>query len=187
MRGMRRIPIAMFLFMAALAAPAQAADLPSPGSSALVEDANDWDGRSVRFTGEAIGESMIRGTMSWIHLNDDPYGLEETAVLSGFNSGIGVWIEAGLASGITVFGGYGSHGDVVEITGIFNAACPEHGGDMDIHADSLRIVRAGHDTAHPIAPSRILAAAVMGALTIGLFLAYAMPRKRSVVEDGRKT
>jgi hypothetical protein len=186
-RSMRRMPIALFLFMAALAAYAQVANLPSPGSSALVEDSNDWNGRKVRFTGEAIGESMRRGTMSWIHLNDDPYGLEETAKLSGFNSGIGVWIEAGLASRIAVFGGYGNHGDVVEITGIFNAACPEHGGDMDIHADSLRIVRAGNDTAHPIALSRMLAAAVMGALTIGLFLAYAMLRRRSAVEDGRKT
>jgi hypothetical protein len=181
------MPIAVFLFMAALALPAQAADLPSPGSAALVEDANEWDGRNVRFTGEAIGESMRRGTMAWIHLNDDPYGLEETAELSGFNSGIGVWIEAGLASRITVFGGYGSHGDVVEITGIFKAACPEHGGDLDIHADSLRIVRAGHDTAHPIALSRMIAAAAMAALTIGLFLASAMLRRRSAVEDKRKT
>jgi hypothetical protein len=179
--------IALFLFMVALAAPAQAADLPSPGSAALVEDANDWDGRKVRFTGEAIGESMRRGTMSWIHLNDDPYGLEETVELSGFNSGIGVWIGAGLASRITVFGGYRSHGDVVEITGIFNAACPEHGGDLDFHADSLRMVRAGHDSAHPVARSRMIAAAVMGALTAGLFLTFALLRRRSAVEDERKT
>ncbi len=38
---------------------------------------SDWDGRIVGFTGEAIGEAMRRGTMAWIHLNDDAYGLAE--------------------------------------------------------------------------------------------------------------
>jgi hypothetical protein len=37
-------------------------------SAALVENANLWDKRIVTFTGEAIGEAMIRGQMAWIHL-----------------------------------------------------------------------------------------------------------------------
>ncbi len=180
---MRRTSLYLPLFIMLLAARAHAEGNPCPGSTALVEDANEWDGRIIAFTGEAVGEAMRRGDMAWIHLNDDPYGLEETVGLSGFNSGIGVWIETGLASRIVVFGGYGRHGDVVEITGVFHAACPAHGGDLDIHADSLRIVRAGHDTSNPVSSSRALAAIIMAASTAGLFLAFTILRQRNASKD----
>ena len=177
---MRGITILVCMLVASFAASAQTAETPSPGSTALVEDAKDWDGQTVGFTGEAIGEAMRRGTMAWIHLNDDAYGLAEGAGadLSGFNGGIGVWVDAQLASRIAFFGDYKRHGDVVEVTGIFHAACPQHGGDMDVHADSLRIIRNGHEVARPIGRSRLLAAGMMVALTALLFLARAIVRRR---------
>jgi hypothetical protein len=64
------------------------------------------------------------------------------------------------------------------VTGIFHAACPQHGGDMDVHADSLRIIRNGHEVARPIGRSRLLAAGMMVALTALLFLARAIVRRR---------
>jgi hypothetical protein len=178
---MRHITILVCMLVAAFAASAQTAETPSPGSTALVEDAKDWDGRAVSFKGEAIGEAMRRGTMAWIHLNDDAYGLaqEAGAGLSGFNSGIGVWVDARLASRIALFGDYKHHGDVAEVTGIFHAACPQHGGDLDIHAESLRIMRGGHEVARPIGRSRLLAAGMMVALTALLFLVRAIVRRRS--------
>ena len=175
---MRKVSLIVLLLIAARGAGAQSPALPSPGSASLVEDAKEWDGMTVSFTGEAIGEAMRRGTGAWIHLNDDAYGLEETGKLSGANSGIGVWVDARFASRITVFGDYKHRGDVVEITGTFHAACPLHGGDLDIHAESLRIVRTGRDAPRPIARSRLLAAAVMAALTAGLFLARTLMRRR---------
>jgi len=177
---MRGITILVCMLVASFAASAQTAETPSPGSTALVEDAKDWDGQTVGFTGEAIGEAMRRGTMAWIHLNDDAYGLAEEAGagLSGFNGGIGVWVDAQLASRIAFFGDYKRHGDVVEVTGIFHAACPQHGGDMDIHADSLRIVRGGYEVARTIGRSRLLAAGMMVALTALLFLVRAILRRR---------
>ncbi len=189
---MRRTSLHLLLCIMLLAARAHAEGNPCPGSAALVEDANEWDRRVITFTGEAVGEAMRRGDMAWIHLNDDPYGLEETVGLSGFNSGVGVWAESRLVSRIAVFGGYGRHGDIVEVTGTFHAACPAHGGDLDIHADSLRIVRAGHDTANPISRPKMLAAAIMAASTAGLFLAFAILRRRSAsknpgaIADNRK-
>jgi hypothetical protein len=83
-----------------------------------------------------------------------------------------------LASRIALFGDYTRHGDVVEVTGIFHAACPLHGGDMDIHADSLRIMRGGYEVAWPIDRSRLIAAGVMVALTAFLFLVRAILRRR---------
>ena len=122
------------------------------------------------FTGEAIGEAMRRGTMAWIHLNDDAYGLAEAgaaAPLAGFNGGIGVWLDADDASVISVFGDYKHHGDLVEVTGTFNAACPLHGGDMDIHATSLRIVRPGYTTVRQVRPVRLIAGAILAAADPG--------------------
>jgi hypothetical protein len=178
--SMRGATILFCLLAAAGGLGAQSAETPSPGSTTLVEDAKEWDGRTVTFTGEAVGEAMRRGTMAWIHVNDDAYGLHEGAgtLLAGFNGGIGVWVETRLASRITVFGDYGHHGDVVEVTGVFHAACPQHGGDMDIHAGSLRVTRAGQRVKHPVDPRRILTAGMMGALAALLFIVRAILRRR---------
>jgi hypothetical protein len=157
--------------------------VPSPGSTILVEDATDWDGRLVEFTGEAIGEAMRRGTMAWIHLNDDAYGLADSganAQLAGFNGGIGVWLDADDASIISMFGDYKHHGDLVDVTGTFNAACPLHGGDMDIHATSLRIVRPGYTTVRQVRPLRLIAGAILAGLTLALFLVNLRTDRRSV-------
>jgi hypothetical protein len=181
---MRRIIIIVACLLAAGAAGAdEPSGIPAPGSTILVEDAGDWDGRIVGFVGEAIGEVMRRGTMAWIHLNDDAYGFAEAgaaATLTGANSGIAVWVDAADASLISVFGDFKHHGDLVEVTGTFNAACPLHGGDMDIHATSLRIVRTGYRTETLIRPSRMIAAAILAGLTLALFLVNLRPDRRSV-------
>jgi len=61
-------------------------------------------------------------------VNDDAYmwkNIEEGAVLGGYNSGHAVWISSDLAGRITHFGDFAHEGDVVEVTGVFNAACRE--------------------------------------------------------------
>jgi hypothetical protein len=113
-----------------------------PSSSELVEGAREWDGITVTFTGEAIGEALRRGGLAWIHLHVD------------------------------------SDGDVVEVVGVFNAACPEHGGDMDIHASTLRIVRPGHRVPHVVSRSRILGAGAMALATALAFGAWLLVRRR---------
>ncbi len=135
-------------------------------SASLVENANAWNGRIVTFTGEAIGESMIRGKMAWVHLNDDAYmekNIEEGGKLEGYNSGHAVWMSADMAQRILSFGDYKHKGDTVKVTGAFNAACTEHGGDMDIHASSLQVVKSGRHVEHRADKKREVLAA-------GLFL-----------------
>ena len=188
MNGMRAIIIVACVLASWSVAADEPSGTPTPGSTALVEDAGDWDGRIVGFTGEAIGEAMRRGTMAWIHLNDDAYGLADAgaaATLAGFNGGIGVWVDADDASLISVFGDYRHRGDLVEVTGTFNAACPLHGGDMDIHAAALRIVRSGYATVRLIQPSRMIAAAILAGLTLGLFLVN-LRADRRLAGAGRK-
>jgi hypothetical protein len=49
---------------------------------------------------------------------------------------------------------------------------------MDIHADSLRVARDGHNVERPVNPRRILAAGMMGALTALLVIVRAILRRR---------
>jgi len=147
-------------------------------SASLVENANPWNGHVVAFKGEAIGEAMGRGKMAWIHLNDDAYmwkNIEEGAKLDGYNSGHAVWVPAGLAAKIRFFGDFKHEGDVVKVVGTFNAACPRHGGDMDIHASTLEIVRVGHPVHHVMNTTRSFIAGVL------IVLAFILYRFRIVI------
>ena len=140
-----------------------------------------WNGKTVTFHGEAIGEVMVRGDYAWIHLNDDAYmekNVEEGATLSGYNSGMAIWVPAELTKQIDTYGDYKHEGTIVEITGVFNAACKEHGGDMDIHATSLRIIRPGHLVVDPIAPWKVWLALALIALAFGLWRLDRMTRNR---------
>jgi len=133
-------------------------------SSKLVEEANKWNGHKIIFIGEAIGEDMVRGEKCWIHLNEDAYmwkNIEEGAKLGGYNSGHAIWVDADLVKKITYYGDYLHEGDIVKVIGTFNSVCREHGGDMDIHADTLEIVRIGHPIEHIINSKRALLGGVL--------------------------
>jgi hypothetical protein len=133
-------------------------------SASLVENANLWNGRMITFKGEAIGECMVRGKMAWIHLNDDAYmekNIEEGAALGGYNSGHAVWVSAEMARKIRFFGDFKHDGDIVKVAGVFNAACREHGGDMDIHASSMEILRVGYPVPHIVNKHRALVAVLL--------------------------
>ena len=152
-------------------------------SITLVEKANSWDGRTVSFMGEAVGEAMRRGAMCWVHLNDDAYmwkNIEEGAKLGGYNSGQAIWVRDDLAAKIRFFGDFLYEGDVVKVTGVFHAACREHGGDMDIHAAGLEIVRVGHPVAHNINRRRLVQGAFMLFLTGLLFWVRSIARRKRI-------
>lgn len=88
------------------------------------------DGRVIVFEGEAIQDVMVRTTHGWVNVRDAA-------------NAIGIWASAKDLKKIKLTGGYGRQGDRVRVTGVFHAACPVHGGDLDIHADRLEIVERG--------------------------------------------
>jgi hypothetical protein len=150
-------------------------------SGDLVERSEEHDGTIVEFTGEAIGESMVRGEYAWLHLNDDAYYLknvEEGAELGGYNTGMPVWLPASEARAITYFGDYKHEGDVVTVSGTFNAACAEHGGDMDIHAVTLAVLRTGHTVADPVRPAKVAWALGLGLIAALLYAVQRASRSR---------
>lgn len=143
-----------------------------PSSAGLIEQPKEFDGETVSFRGEAIGEAMRRGEMSWLHVNDDAYyvkNVEEGAQLGGYNTGMPVWIPATLAEEIVFFGDYKHEGDIIEVRGTFNAACAEHGGDMDIHASGLETIEVGHEVVDEVDPDKIGWAAGLSLVAAGLF------------------
>jgi hypothetical protein len=99
-------------------------------STELINNAREYDGKSVVYVGEAVGDVMVRGDFAWVNIND------------GENA-IGVWLNKELAGEIQFTGSYHAKGDRLEITGVFQRNCIQHGGDMDIHAQSIRKVSPG--------------------------------------------
>lgn len=106
-------------------------------SNELISHAKQYDGKSVTYSGEVIGDIMSRGKFAWVNLNDG-------------DNAIGVWMGAALAKEINFTGAYRSEGDVLEISGIFHRACLEHGGDLDIHAQTLRKIVSGKIVNHKV-------------------------------------
>ena len=106
-------------------------------STELLNGLSRFDGRRVTYEGEVIQDLMRRGDHAWVNLND------------GQNA-VGVWVSAESLRAIRFSGSYDYRGDWVEVTGVFHAACPEHGGDVDLHAEDLWVVRSGEPTPHPV-------------------------------------
>lgn len=177
--------------LAICVAPALAAEVPTPkndpSSGQLVEQNRLFNGKRVTFAGEAIGEVMVRGDYAWIHLNDDAYmerNVEESAKLGGYNSGMAIWAPAVLTKQIDTYGDYKHEGSIVQITGTFNAACKEHGGDMDIHADTVKLIRPGHVVVDAVPEWKALLAAGLAALAGVLYWAERRTRNRVTPHRG---
>lgn len=98
----------------------------------LVEKGKELNGKTITIKAEAIGEPLARGKFTWVNVND------------GTNV-IGIWMDSNEAKKIYKYGNYKSKGDVIEVRGTFSRDCKEHGGDVDIHADSFQILEKGYD------------------------------------------
>jgi len=125
----------------------------------LIENAHKYDGQRVTFQGEAIGDIMPRGDYAWVNVNDG-------------ERAIGIWTKKSLADKITHTGSYRFTGDIVKIVGTFHRACPQHGGDLDIHADEISVLKIGERIAHPIVWSKI---PIVIALLIGIIILMVYP------------
>jgi hypothetical protein len=127
-------------------------------SNTLIEQAKDYDGKTVIFQGEAIGEVMHRGNFAWVNIND------------GANA-LGIWLVKELTKEINYLGSYKAKGDILEIEGVFHRACPEHGGDMDIHAQAVKKIQAGQAISEQLDTNkRNIALALAGVLCLIVIL-----------------
>jgi|APHig6443717817_1056837.scaffolds.fasta_scaffold90813_2 hypothetical protein len=152
----------------------------SVSSNDLIDHAKDYDGTTVVFEGEVLGDILYRGEFAWL------------AVFDGSNT-IGCYVTRAQAEKIAFVGGYGKRGDTVSVQGEFRRACAEHGGDLDIHASSVTVLSTGARVPMPL--SRLvttLAIALPIPAAILLFLvwkrraAFRLPKQNSVTNSAQK-
>jgi len=126
-------------------------------STTLLNNSFKYDGKTIEFRGEAIGEIMKRGKYAWVNIHD------------GQNA-IGVFMKYEDAKKIKYLGRYLVKGDIVLVKGIFNRSCKVHGGDTDIHALEVQIVKRGYKMQEQI--NKIKAAFAILIFSLGSFLMW---------------
>ena len=104
--------------------------------SDLLLNPEAYDNQRVTVRGEVLG-TLRRGQKAWVNIRENEYA-------------IGIWCEAWMIENIRITADYKHKGDVVEVTGVFHRACAEHGGDPDIHAESLTVVEKGSPIARKV-------------------------------------
>jgi hypothetical protein len=125
----------------------------------LIENQREFNGQVITIQGEVIGESMNRGDYSWININD------------GSNA-IGIWLKKSDVEKIKYYGNYKNLGDEVEIVGTFSKSCIEHGGEADIHATSILIVKEGHLVKEHIDFVKIIISIIILFITLIIYLLF---------------
>ncbi|MBU1027333.1 MAG: DNA-binding protein [Candidatus Margulisbacteria bacterium] len=130
----------------------------------LVNNAPAFDNQKVEVIGEVIGDIMVRGDYAWININ------------GGLRS-IGVWATKNMLNDIKLIGDYNHIGDRVKVTGTFHRACPEHGGDLDIHAETITIAQTGYKVEHPIDGWKLSLAMILLAITLGVYLLFVLLKR----------
>ncbi|ADL41587.1 hypothetical protein COB47_0233 [Caldicellulosiruptor obsidiansis OB47] len=126
-------------------------------SITLLNNSFKYDGKIVEFQGEAIGEVMKREKYAWVNIHD------------GQNA-IGVFMKYEDAKKIRYLGRYLVKGDIVLVKGIFNRSCKVHGGDTDIHALQVQIVKRGYKMQEQI--NKTKAAFAILIFSLGSFLMW---------------
>ena len=85
----------------------------------LINNAKQYDNKTVSYRGEVIGDIMVRGDYAWLHVND--------GIIA-----IGIWVPRTMVQEIRYAGDYHKNGDIVEVSGMFHRSCLEHGGDLEL-------------------------------------------------------
>jgi hypothetical protein len=128
-------------------------------SKALIENSKLLDGKRVTYKGEAVTAIMKRGDYAWVNVNDG-------------QSAIGVWCDSHMLDDVKFLGTYKHKGDMLEIEGIFNRACPVHGGELDIHANKVKVTDAGFPVMERIDLRKAALAAFLFLMTIAATIVF---------------
>jgi hypothetical protein len=134
-----------------------------------------FDGLDVRYVGEVVGDVLAREGGAWVLVNDDAYALEVGPIgahrqLSGFNSGLSVWLPDGLHERISATGRFGRRGDIILVEGVLLRTDPADGGGITLRATTLEVLAPSVTTAEPLNRALAIAAAAVMLLASGAIL-----------------
>ena len=160
---LRRFALLLLLLFLPMSAKAAAQAIQS---TELIENALAFNGETVTYRGEVIGDILYRGDSAWINVSD------------GANA-IGCYIPASEAEKVEHVGRYRIVGDTVELIGVFHRDCPEHGGDLDIHAGSITVLKKGRKQEDNPSIGLIIASGIL--IPCAVAAAILVLKKRSVI------
>lgn len=129
----------------------------------LIENGKNFDKKQIVVKGEAIGEPLSRNNYTWININDK-------------TSAMGIYMDNEDAKKVEDYGGYNKKGDSIKVTGQFNRACKEHGGDMDIHSNKVEIIKKG-ETLNNVFPKYKIFISTISSIIV-LVLGYIIYKKK---------
>ncbi len=125
------------------------------------------DGSEVRFTGEVVGDVV----------NADP-GYKWVNIMGTANNVIGVRMSDEQAVLIQNRGSYHATGTTLQITGTYHIACPEHQGELDVHASNVVLKDNGGPVTHLVSVQKLLIAVTLCVLAALLILIFLLLRRR---------
>jgi hypothetical protein len=138
---MRRY-LLLFLFLLLLFFPnSLRADEVSLGE--LVSNPLNYDQKVIEVRGEVIGNVLKDSGGYWINISDG-------------KGTVGVFIKEANWEGELQGGDYNRRGDIVSVKGLFSVSCAKHGGDLDIHAQRLILLKESKPQPHPLEARKVL-------------------------------
>ncbi|HDZ77019.1 MAG TPA: DNA-binding protein [Candidatus Omnitrophica bacterium] len=129
--------VIFFLFLAFCFARTNNCFADELSSGELIKNAKEYDGKTVSYEGELIGESLKRKEGTWLNIHDG-------------GDALGVWVPVKVAINIHYAGGYKATGDRLYVTGKFHRSCSMHGGDLDMHAHKIITKEIGRVRPHGV-------------------------------------
>jgi hypothetical protein len=108
---------------------------PDTTIAGLTNAGQQLNGQKVTIQGEAVGDILAAESgYKWLTLRDG-------------GASISVLVDEDDAAKVTRLGRYGQTGTRLEVTGVFEADCPEHDGLTDVHATKVVIIDEGSESA----------------------------------------
>jgi hypothetical protein len=102
---------------------------------------------------------MKRGDNAWVNVNDG-------------DNAVGVWCPAAMIAPVRFLGDYKYTGDTIEVEGVFNRACNEHGGELDVHAERVKVLKHGFARREETDVRKLAAAFLFFALVLGVTVVF---------------
>ncbi len=157
---MKRIASVLFFFFFCFFAPCFS--VCGAEINDLVNEPVRWEGLEVKVRGEIVGDILKgEGGSFWINVSDG-------------ESAIGVFLPQKLAKNLEMErwkgGNYLVKGTELMIKGVFNSACAEHGGDLDLHAMEVRLIRESRSIHHPLSFLKVKLALFLFFVALAFFL-----------------
>ncbi|MDX1659464.1 MAG: hypothetical protein R3343_11640 [Nitriliruptorales bacterium] len=144
-------------------------------SAALVECPFRFDGETVTYVGEVVGDVLRRDGGAWVQLNDDAYALEvgplpASGEFAGYSSGLSVWLPDGLADLAQRPGGPQWRGDVLQVEGVVHRVDDQDGGGLTIRAHAAQVLAPAEPLARPFHTAQAVVAIGLVVLAAGVIV-----------------